>query len=77
MDDIGLFDSSKWIDEALCTKLPLVVADNIFFPEDENYEKGIAFCQPCPVKEQCLSEGRKRTTYGVFGGKTPQERKKS
>lgn len=65
------------ISSAPCTTAPL----NTFFPDPSaGYEAALAYCAVCPeaTKSACLSlalateqpSGR----FGVFGGKTPEER---
>ena len=44
--------------------------------DDEDAEKfAEAFCSDCPVKQLCLNYALENNEdYGVWGGKTPQER---
>lgn len=60
-----------WRQEAACRD-----ADpSLFFPEagvgfDSLLPKARAFCNPCPVRQQCLEDARSfNGTWGIFGGK--------
>lgn len=67
----------EWQDDALCAQ----VDPEIFFPEAQaNYSKALAVCKLCDVVEQCLAYALKteppyRDRHGVFGNKTPNERR--
>lgn len=72
--------SGQWEVEALCRE----IGGNVWFPDSETdagYGPAIAYCQTCPVIEQCLASTLRRelgvranSRHGVFGGLTPYER---
>ena len=55
---------------------------DIFHPPEteRNYGPALAVCSTCPVADPCLRLGMaaddNRYQYGVFGGKTPADRKR-
>lgn len=57
---------------AHCLKLPLALADGLFFREDR-YDQAKKHCADCPLKAECAELGAFQTV-GVFGGLTPSER---
>ena len=69
-----------WYDHALCIGLPT----EWFFPEqggEASYNNGKRVCAGCPVKAQCLSLAADYVAtgdrYGLFGGQSPAERRRS
>ena len=71
---------SSWEDEALCKNKH----HDIWFPplpgertqtEATYYEVAKMVCEQCPVQEECLYRGEDEE-YGVWGGKTPRERRR-
>ena len=61
----------EWL-SANCLKLPLLLADSVFFREDR-YDQAIKHCVGCPLKRECADLGAYQP-YGVFGGLLPDER---
>jgi WhiB family redox-sensing transcriptional regulator len=69
----------RWRDRAACVGLPL----EWFFPDppkgEVSYDNGKRVCANCPVTEQCLALADDFVAtgdrYGLFGGKTPAERR--
>lgn len=71
-----------WMNQANCVGKP---ADWLF-PDEElvnrdrvNYTYGLALCQGCPVRAECLDyamtwEKDARWRFGVWGGMTPHQR---
>ena len=69
-----------WYEKANCLEIPL----EIFFPEIENVESEYAdakvFCDDCSVRMECLRfalkvERHLSWSFGMYGGKTPMERR--
>ena len=59
----------EWYLEAPCRGLE----DLMFDPKQE--EEAKVLCSGCPFKDPCLTIARNnREEFGVWGGKTPQER---
>ena len=70
-------DGMDWMQDAACTQ----VDPEIFFPEQGGSSKQAKkICAGCDVVEQCLVYGvktdRGKKNYGIFGGKSEQERRK-
>jgi WhiB family redox-sensing transcriptional regulator len=72
---IGLL---RWQDEAACAGL----GANLFFPADdmggEHYEHREvvdAVCGGCPVRDECLEYALQWEEFGIWGGKTPKQRR--
>jgi len=63
-----------WYDRAACKGLPA----SIFYPDEEvNAEEGVAICEGCPVKTQCLAHAYQyREKDGTWGGLSQWERKR-
>jgi len=69
----------EWHEYASCRGHDL----NVFFPEYNGGEKGFAtarkICQSCPVIAECLDNQLRLESFedqwGMFGGRTPRERK--
>lgn len=39
-------------------------------------ERAVAWCQDCPIKQECLDDAiRRGDTFGIYGGTTPLERR--
>lgn len=68
-----------WIEEAACKTYP---TDGYFFVPDRSRKKeselpGLAICQTCQVKDECLDFAlANRLREGIFGGRTAQQRKR-
>lgn len=68
-----------WHEHASCRGYDI----NLFFPDYNGGKKAFAIakqiCQSCPVIAECLDNQLKLESFddqwGMFGGKTPQERK--
>lgn len=65
--------STMWMEKAKCKDR----TDVVFFPSNgDNGKNARRFCGDCPVQQQCLQYAlRHNLTDGVWGGKTPNERK--
>jgi WhiB family transcriptional regulator, redox-sensing transcriptional regulator len=65
--------STMWMEKAKCKDR----TDLTFFPENgDNAVAARRFCGDCAVRVQCLEYAlRHNLTDGVWGGKTPNERK--
>lgn len=73
-------DDGEWRDDASCKTM----GNKMFFDNLHNNSKEVAqrmievktLCGGCPVNEKCLDFALKNEIkYGIWGGKTPQERK--
>ena len=64
-------NSALWREHAKCAG-----RGDLFF--DDLYEQEAkAICADCPVREQCLDHAmRAPEQYGIWGGKTPRERRR-
>lgn len=64
-------NSALWREHAKCAG-----RGDLFF--DDLYEQQAkAICADCPVREQCLDHAvRTPEQYGIWGGKTPRERRR-
>jgi len=62
----------SWEDDALCAE----VATDMFFPDKAggNAANARTICRVCPVAAQCLELGMQFDS-GIFGGKSPEERR--
>ncbi len=68
-------DQPAWQEQALCAQ----VGGEAFFPEQGN-PAGPAkrICARCPVQVECLEYALDNNEpYGVWGGMTPEERKRA
>ena len=63
-----------WTARAACRG----VDTEIFFPTTSGEEaEALALCAECPVRTQCLEYAlRSRETNGIWGGTTPEERRR-
>jgi WhiB family redox-sensing transcriptional regulator len=58
-----------WWDEALCNDSTGALLDLFFSEQLDDIAVAKAFCQPCPVKDACLSGAlARREPWGVWGG---------
>ncbi len=50
----------------------------IFYPANADEEaEALSICATCPVRAQCLDYAiRNRETYGIWGGATPEQRRR-
>jgi WhiB family redox-sensing transcriptional regulator len=71
---LDLFERPDWHRQAACKG-----ADpDLFFPERGTRRpvQALAYCESCPVRQECLASALKvATTTGVWGGTTGQARK--
>jgi len=60
-----------------CQSIPLAEADKLFFSENAKKQaKAKALCSECSVIDKCLQFALdQKIEFGIFGGKTAQERK--
>lgn len=61
----------KWYNDAACIGMDL----DLFF-EPELYNKAKEVCAKCPVKEPCREYGIENEQYGIWGGTSPEQRRK-
>lgn len=69
---------NDWREDAACLRSPV----EVFFPHDtlasDRWVQAKIVCKSCSVKKQCLSLVINLDPiddkWGIFGGKTPQER---
>lgn len=65
----------EWIDDALCAQ---VGGDDHFAqrPDVEQMRRAMRVCARCDVVAQCLEYAlRNNETRGIWGGKSPQQRR--
>ena len=63
-----------WVDRAKCRNDPTVTLD-FFFPEKGCPDGQIRiYCQPCPVRMDCLHDNL-HVRVGWFGGMPPKQRR--
>jgi hypothetical protein len=69
---LALVPRPRWMARGACRWRP----DIDFFAPTGNQERAIAVCRSCPVADECLAYALDRyETEGVWGGKTPAERR--
>jgi len=63
-----------WTQQAACRG----TETEIFFPANPAEEaEALSICASCPVRTQCLDYAiRNRETYGIWGGATPEQRRR-
>jgi WhiB family redox-sensing transcriptional regulator len=63
-----------WTDSAACRGTDT----EIFYPANAEEEaEALSICATCPVRAQCLDYAiRNRETYGIWGGTTPEQRRR-
>jgi WhiB family redox-sensing transcriptional regulator len=68
-----------WHDYARCNT-DETVDPNLFYPSSghpDTAAKAVKFCEPCPVKMECLAFSiATRQRYGVWGGMVESKRRK-
>ena len=64
------FTPRDWAQQAAC-----VDADPEWFFADQpaDQARALAFCRRCPVAVECLQEGVRSRSDGIWGGLTPQQ----
>ena len=67
----------SWQDRAACQD---VGGDWFAYVDSPAAKAALQICATCPVPGECLSfaltcEGHKQYRFGIFGGRTPAERK--
>lgn len=74
-----------WRDLGKCSKLPIAITDDLFFPPDgerpskEKWKRETSakeICVGCPVATKCLAYALDTGQVGVWGETTDDERKK-
>lgn len=64
----------EWRTRAKCRTEDFSDGDPFYDPA--NYAKAQLICSQCPVSQMCLSYAMKaEELYGVWGGKTPEQRR--
>lgn len=63
-----------WTQNAACQG----VDTEIFYPATPDEEaEALSICATCPVRAQCLDYAiRNREIYGIWGGATPEQRRR-
>ena len=63
-----------WTQQAACRG----TETEIFYPVTSDEEaEALSICATCPVRAQCLDYAiRNRETYGIWGGTTPEQRRR-
>ena len=77
-----IVEEQAWQEEAACKGMP--DGDAVFFPtpvqgKNSRYAYAAArlVCNPCPVRRECLAYALAEPEYfGMWGGRTPQERQR-
>lgn len=69
-------DALKWQEQARCRGLSPEKTDEYFFGKAKSKQKLAvkAFCNPCPVRQQCLDFAIANESKGIAGGTTEAER---
>ena len=64
-----------WTQQAACRGTDT----DIFYPATPAEEaEALSICATCPVRAQCLDYAiRNRETYGIWGGATPEQRRRT
>jgi hypothetical protein len=73
--DGSQFELPTFTAKGNCTK-PQVDPDVFYDSNPESVLLAKAICSDCPIIGQCLQWAMKHEEYGVFGGRTPAERKR-
>lgn len=71
---IPIPDDNDWRNRGAC----ITVGGDIWFPNKSDShaaDEAIAICGNCPVRNLCLQAGMFEK-HGIWGGKTPEQRKK-
>jgi hypothetical protein len=69
---LALVPRPRWMAQGACRWRPEID----FFASSGNQERAKAVCRTCPVAEECLAYALERyETEGIWGGKTPVERR--
>lgn len=77
-DDDVIRPRREWVKESLCRNLSLEESSRIFFPAQGRprlYPPYKAFCNNCPVLNECLAYAIAHDFPGVWGGTSYMERK--
>lgn len=67
-------DPERWREHALCRGSNV----HLFYPEKwdgETTARAIEVCQPCPVREHCLTEAIRNREPGIWGGMSERQRR--
>lgn len=67
-----------WRDSAACGSAPVEMVDEAYQRSGGAVAKAFRkqFCEPCPVREECLAEAMQTGEYGVWGGESQHARTK-
>lgn len=71
-------EPEEWTHSARCNELGTEAVDVFFFDYGTGRYATLPakrICRDCPVKMECLEKGMNEP-YGIWGGTTPEERKK-
>lgn len=61
----------QWYQEAAC-----IDTDPDIFFDSQRYGDAKKVCAGCPVREVCLEHAIENEPFGVWGGKTPEGRRR-
>ena len=70
---------TSWMESAVCVDpdLDQDVLEDAFSDEARQRKFALAFCQHCPVREDCLEYAQtNKFVYGAFGGLTDAQRRR-
>lgn len=80
IDLLHTADTQSWMRDSLCAQAGPGFADEFLFPSrtDGNCSpKAVAMCRACPVRRECLQWAiDTNQQFGVWGGLTPNQRRK-
>lgn len=73
--------TGHWTEQAACATYPVKDGDDPWYPRpgriEQEARKAFETCSECPVRQICLDKAiERRERDGIFGGMTPQERKR-
>ena len=64
-----LIQQETWRDDARCADTSSALVDLFFSEQIDDILRAKAFCQECPVREECLAGAlERREPWGVWGG---------
>lgn len=65
----------NWQEQSLCQNLDAFTADNLFFlTSGKKSKQAQNFCDPCPVRQECIIVATLNDEKGVWGGTTDKDR---
>jgi WhiB family redox-sensing transcriptional regulator len=65
-----------WMERASCVHLSLEESARLFFANGRPSREALGYCDPCPVRRECLQMALDNDEWGIWAGTTRPQRER-